>query len=273
MTDRTVSNPDLILADSVNYLDKGAAGNVVVASSHGGIYAAFKAVQSGARGVILNDAGVGLEEAGIASLEYCQQLGIAAAVVSHASARIGDVKDMMRRGVISHSNLVAQETSCVSGMSCSDAVEALKQAPENSSQPLPYEEVRFVISEESPNIVCIDSASLVKEEDAGQIVITGSHGGLIGGRPEKAFNVQAMVAVFNDAGVGIDEAGIGRLEPLEQQGIAACAVANTSARIGDSRSTYQNGVISHLNNRAAQLGASVGRSVKEFVDRVKNQNK
>ena len=270
MTGKKKRNPGLILADSVNYLDKGAAGNVVVASSHGGIYAAFKAVQSGAREVILNDAGVGLEEAGIASLEYCRQLGIAAAVVSHASARIGDVEDMMRRGVISYSNLVAQEASCMPGMSCRGAAEALKQAPENSSEPLPYEEVRFVISEDSPNIVCIDSASLVKEEDAGQIVITGSHGGLIGGRPEKAFNVQAMVAVFNDAGVGIDEAGIGRLEPLEKQGIAACTVANTSARIGDSRSTYQHGVISHLNNRATQFGALVGQTVKEFVDLIKN---
>jgi hypothetical protein len=108
----------------------------------------------------------------------------------------------------------------------------------------------------------------VKPEDAEQIVITGSHGGLIGGRREKAFNVQAFVTVFNDAGVGIDQAGIGRLAPLNERGIAAATVAHTSARIGDSRSTYYEGVISHANQHAIQLGASRGMTVKDFVERV-----
>ena len=265
----TQNEMDVILADSVNYLDDSARGKVVVASSHGGIYAAYKAAQNGARGVILNDAGIGLEEAGIASLKYCEEIGVAAAVVSHDSARIGDVADMIRRGVISHSNDIAQKVQCVAGMRCSDGAEALKGAPGPTSQPTPYEESRFIITEEFPKVICIDSASLVKDEDAGQILITGSHGGLIGGRPEKAFNVPAMVAVFNDAGSGIDDAGIGRLVPLDKQGIAGVTIAHTSARIGDSRSTYYSGIISHFNSKAAELGASIGQLVRDFVDLVR----
>jgi hypothetical protein len=141
----------------------------------------------------------------------------------------------------------------------------LREAPVPFGKPPAYEEVRFLISEDKPRIVCIDSASLVKEEDAGQIVVTGSHGGLIGGRRSKAFNVKPLLAVFNDAGGGIDRAGIGRLDPLDEMGIAAATAAHTSARIGDSRSTYQEGIISHANQRAKELGASRGASVKRFV--------
>src|SRR4030042_647796 len=258
----------ILLADSVNYLDSAALGRVAIASSHGGIYAADKAAASGSRAVILNDSGVGREDAGIASLDYCERISMAAAVVSNASARIGDVADMLRRGIISHANGFAKAVDCTPGMACAYAAMCLKRAPLPIGIPPAYEETRFLISERRPRVVCIDSASLVKPEDVGQIVITGSHGGLMGGLREKAFNIQALVAVFNDAGVGIDQAGIGRLDPLDERGIASATVANTSARIGDSRSTYSDGIISHANQHAIRMGASRGMTVKDFVEHV-----
>jgi hypothetical protein len=258
----------ILLADSVNYLNSTAQGKVAIASSHGGIYAAYKAAASGARAIILNDAGVGREDAGIACLDYCERIGMAAAVVSNASARIGDVADMFRRGIISHANRFAKAVCCTQGTACAHAAVCLKRAPLPIGTPPAYEETRFLISEGRPRVVCIDSASLVKPEDAGQIVITGSHGGLMGGLREKAFNVQALVAIFNDAGVGIDQAGLGRLGALDERGIASVTVANTSARIGDSRSTYNDGIISHANQHAIRLGASRGITVKDFVERV-----
>jgi len=258
----------ILLVDSVNYLDSAAQGSVVIASSHGGIYAAYKAASSGARAVILNDAGIGAQDAGIACLNYCEQIGMAAAVVSHTSARIGEAADMLRRGLISNANRLAKNVNCIPGTTCTQAAICLKGAPLPIGPPPVYEETRFLVSEGPPRIVCIDSAFLVKTEDVGQIIITGSHGGLIGGKREKAFNVQALVAVFNDAGVGVDHAGIGRLDPLDERGIAAVTVAHTSARIGDSRSTYYEGVISHVNQQAITLGASCGEKVRDFVKRV-----
>ena len=258
----------ILLVDSVNYLDSTAQGSIVIAGSHGGTYPAYKAAASGAQAVILNDAGVGLKSAGTASLYYCERIGMAAAVVSHTSARIGEAADMLRRGLISNANRLAKNVNCIPGTTCAQAAICLKGAPLPIGTPPAYEETRFLISEGPPRIVCIDSASLVKKEDTGQIVITGSHGGLIGGKREKAFNVQALVAVFNDAGVGIDQAGIGRLDPLNERGIAAATVAHTSACIGDSRSTYYEGVISHINQRAIKLGASRGETVRDFVERV-----
>lgn len=261
---------DILLVDSVNDLSPEAEGAVVLASSHGGIYAAYRAAASKARAVVLSDAGVGREGAGIACLGYCERLGMAAATVSHATARIGDAADMLRRGVVSDANALARAAGCLPGTACARAVLCLKAAPLPTGEPPAYAETRFVLAEEPgyPRVVCIDSASLVKAEDAGQIVLTGSHGGLIGGRREKAFNVKALVAVFNDAGVGIDAAGIGRLAPLDERGIAAATVDHRSARIGDARSTYHHGMLSHANRRALELGALPGATVREFVARV-----
>ena len=260
-----LSDEDIKLFDSINYVGAEARGKVVVAGSHGGIYPAYKAAVHGVRAVILNDAGIGFQNAGIGCLDYCERIGMAAAVVSNDSARIGDAVDMVQRGIISKVNVFAENTGCIPGMACEEAAERLKSASVASGTPPVYEETRFVISDQLPRIICIDSASLVEEQDEGHIVITGSHGGLIGGLEKKAFNVSALVAVFNDAGVGIDNAGIGRLGPLDKRGIGAVTVAHTSARIGDSRSTYYEGIISCANTVAAGLGAGRGVRVKDFV--------
>jgi hypothetical protein len=111
----------------------------------------------------------------------------------------------------------------------------------------------------------LDSASAVGAEHVGTIVVTGSHGGLLGGRGETALKYDALAALFNDAGIGIDDAGVTRLPALEARGIAAGTVAAASARIGDARSTYEDGILSRVNARAAALGLAPGRSAREFV--------
>jgi hypothetical protein len=47
---------------------------------------------------------------------------------------------------------------------------------------------------------------------------------------------------------------------LEEEGIAGVAVSAFSARIGDGRSTLQDGTISAANQPARRLGAVVGGS-------------
>jgi hypothetical protein len=101
-----------------------------------------------------------------------------------------------------------------------------------------------------------DSITEAVGHSAGRIVVSGSHGGVSSSR----FALQAAprLAVFNDAGVGKDGAGIAALALLQAAGMAACTVAHASARIGDARSTLEDGVISHLNAAAAALGLRVG---------------
>ncbi|MBV9521497.1 MAG: hypothetical protein JO010_01810 [Alphaproteobacteria bacterium] len=257
----------LLIADSVTKLDAEARGAVLVAASHGGVYAAFLAAKAGLRAVILNDAGIGREDAGVAGLDFLDRLGIPAAAVGHLTARIGDGADMMARGRLTRVNEAARHFRCTPDMSCAEAAERLKAAPHRTVVPPPYAETRTLLCHEPGEapIWGLDSNSLVRPEDAGTVVVTGSHGGLLGGRPETAIRVDALAAVFNDAGIGIDNAGISRLPALEARGIAAVTVAAASARIGEARSTWETGRISAVNETARRWGAAIGASARDFA--------
>jgi hypothetical protein len=117
-------------------------------------------------------------------------------------------------------------------------------------------------------VVCIDSASLIRPDDAGRVVVTGSHGGLIGGDPAKAVNAPAFFVAFNDAGIGCEQAGLGRLAPLDARSIAAVTVAGASAEIGNALSTLQDGIVSHANAAAAALGAVPGLRLRALAERL-----
>ncbi len=126
-------------------------------------------------------------------------------------------------------------------------------------------EAAFLLVPEAPQVWALDSASLVLPEHKDAIVVTGSHGGLLGGRPETALKYDVLGALYNDAGIGKDDAGASRLPALDARGIAAATVSAESARIGDARSTYEDGTISRVNARAAALDLRPGISAREFV--------
>jgi hypothetical protein len=255
----------ILTADSITRIGAEARAAVVVNGSHGGVYAAYLAAKLGVAAAIFNDAGIGRDRAGVAGLEYLGDLGIPAAAVGHLTARIGDGADMMARGVVSHANRPAAALGCRAGAACAAAAQVLAQAPAAGSLPPPALESMFLLIAEPPAVWALDSAAAVSAEHVGTIVVTGSHGGLLGGRSETALKYDALAALFNDAGIGIDEAGVTRLPALDARGIAAATVAAASARIGDARSTYEDGILSRVNARAAALGLAPGSSAREFV--------
>ena len=260
--------PDIVLADSVTKLPAAAAGRVVVSGSHGGHYPGALAALAEVRAVILNDAGIGKDEAGVAALADLDRLGVAAATVSYLSCRIGFASDMMARGVVSRANALARAAGVAIGDGCRVSALRLRAAPISHAEPEPFEEVRSEFDLGRRKVVLIDSASLVEPADRGAIVITGSHGGLVGGDPGAALRVDAFVAAFNDAGVGVDEAGVARLAPLDARGIAAFTVSTGTARIGEARSTYADGVVSRVNLTARRLGAREGDLAASTVERL-----
>ncbi|MCO5066664.1 MAG: hypothetical protein M9924_19965 [Rhizobiaceae bacterium] len=260
-------------ADTVTKIDPLAAGRVVVCGSHGGLYSGYLAVAAGLRAVIFNDAGIGLERAGIASLDYLQRHNMAGAALSHLSCRIGDTQSMLETGVVSAMNDLAGRFGVSEGMACAEAADLLRAASLDLRRPASAQQEarREAPFQGKRRIVLLDSASLVHESDAGQLVVTGSHGGLVGRDPAAALRTDAFVGVFNDAGFGLDDAGAGRLPVLEARAIAAFTVSHMSARIGDASSTYETGVISRVNAQAARLGAMVGMSAKEMLHRLADQ--
>jgi hypothetical protein len=114
----------------------------------------------------------------------------------------------------------------------------------------------------------IDSVSLARAQDRRAILITGSHGALLGGRPDHVLGVDVFAAFFNDAGGGKDGAGFARLPFLDERGIAAATVSNNTARIGDGRSTYETGVVSRINESARRLELREGMAAREAVARL-----
>ncbi|HET6197277.1 MAG TPA: hypothetical protein VFE12_16060 [Acetobacteraceae bacterium] len=255
----------IVIADSITRFGPEAAGAVVVNASHGGVTAGYLAAKLQAVAAIFNDAGVGRDRAGIAGLDYLQDFGTPAATVGHDSARIGDGADMMASGIITHANALAASLGVTPGQSCRAAAAALQQAHSAHRAPPEAPELAFLLIAETPRVWALDSASLVLPEHNDAIVVTGSHGGLLGARPETALKYDALGAVYNDAGIGKDAAGVSRLPALDARGIAAATVSAASARIGDARSTYADGIISRVNARAAALGLRDGISARDFV--------
>jgi hypothetical protein len=258
--------------DSATQLGAGHRGAIVACGSHGGVYAAWLAARAGVRAIVLNDAGIGRAQAGIAGLARLDALGIAACAVDCRSARIGDGADTLRSGMISNANECAQRAGCAPGMRCAEAIERLEANVPAAAAALEVPdmgETRHAFASTGHRRVwALDSVSLVRPEDAHAVLVTGSHGALLGGKPDRVLDVDVHAAFFNDAGGGKDGAGWSRLAALDARGIAAATVSCDSARIGEGRSTYETGVLSHANEAARRLDVREGMTCREAVARL-----
>ena len=259
---------EVLLAPTVTKLAAEHAGQVLVCGSHGAVFSAYRAALGGVRGIILSDGGVGKDEAGIGGLKYLDALAIPGATVDCWTGRIGDPGDMAENGLINHANGAASELGVVIGQLCEEAAEAMTAATLSDEGSPTVDEVRTVLAEVGGGlrVVGMDSATLVRPEDAGQIVIAGSHGGLMGGDPRSAITEDVLAVTFSDAGIGKDEAGLARLAVLDERGISSAAVSVASARIGDGCSHWETGTLSRVNATAAAVGAQPEMTAQVFAE-------
>jgi len=120
-----------------------------------------------------------------------------------------------------------------------------------------------VVKGSGGRVILMDSITKVTPDDAGAIVVCASHGGTSSG--EFALEVPLKAVIFNDAGVGKDDAGIAALEMLQKRGVAAATVAHTTGRIGDALDMWENGVLSHVNAKAREAGLAGGARVRQVL--------
>jgi hypothetical protein len=243
-------------------------GHVLISGSYGGEYNAWHAARHGVRGVILNDAGVGRDGAGISGLAYLDRIGLAAATADAWSCHIGDGEDMLEHGIVSRVNRSAEALGCRPGETVRACAEWLRAAPlPRRTLPPIAGGKRFVIREVpgEPRVIGLDAAPLLTPADEGAIAVTGSHAALFRGRPDGVIGPRLLAVVFSDGGIGKDRAGISRLPTLDERGIAAGAAAAMSAPIGNARAIYEDGILSHVNATAERCGAAAGLSVEAFV--------
>jgi len=129
-------------------------------------------------------------------------------------------------------------------------------------------EVHKVVRESGGlRIVIADSATSVTEDNKNDIVVDGSHCGA-NIAPDYILPSGARGMIGNDAGIGLENAGIVSLKTLEEHGIPAAAVATMSAEIGIGQSTYDEGVISTVNEVAKKMGVTVGMTAREAADKM-----
>lgn len=122
-----------------------------------------------------------------------------------------------------------------------------------------------LISSES-NLRIVNSITELGSQDSGCLAVSGSHGGISSAR--YALAVRPLISVFNDAGVGRDQAGLAALPFLQSHGLAACTVGYMSARIGETNSTLTDGLISNSNALALALGAEPGKSYRQVMNKL-----
>ena len=259
-----MSDSDILIVDSATKFGSDAPGKVAIAASHGAIYAGYLGARAGLRGIILHNAGIGRDRSGINSLPYLDEFTVAGAMVDHNSARIGDGASMAETGRISHVNETALAAGCAPGQTAMDCARAMRSALGQSGSPPPLGEARFTIRDDPgrPLVIGCDSVSLVGPDDAGVIVITASHGELLREAPSWGNRPNVLAAVFNDAAAPAPT----RLPELDTRGIAGATVTAESARIGDARSTYDDGIVSHVNASGQARGATVGMTCRAFVE-------
>ncbi len=266
-----MTEPPIVTLPSCSSATAAHAGAVIVSGSYGGKYNAFNAAKWGIRGVIMNDAGVGFDNAGIIGLPYLDQIGLPAATASADSCHIGDGDHTLAHGIISHVNHAASALGCSPGQTVRTCAERMRAAHIPATTPPPITEGIRVILRDVPGqpwLICADLVGMLRPEDAGHIVITASHAALPGGRPDTLIPPDIHAVFFSDAGVGMDGAGIARLPVLDAINVIAGTTSADSAPIGDAQALYQRGILSHVTSAAARAGASVGMPLKAFVERL-----
>lgn len=122
---------------------------------------------------------------------------------------------------------------------------------------------RAVVACDDRAVLLLDSITEIRPEDAGHVVVAGSHGG--GSAVRYALDVPLLGCFFNDAGIGKDQAGISGLALL---GCPTLAYGHASARIGDAADGWQNGIVTALNAPAEAMGLKAGMTVQAAARRL-----
>lgn len=257
----------ILVTDSCTYCDdRVKTTDVIIAGSFAGEVAAAMALRHGARAFLGNAAGIGLDGAGVSGLVLGQRLGAPAAALSEQAACLGDGPDSYAHGVVARVNELARVLGVREGMPCAEAATLLLKAPPGVvGRGDAYFDNRREIVYDGPEgqIATMVSVSFATAENAGQVICAGSHTASVTGHYVIAYGFPVAGIICNDAGVGKDHSGIAGLELLPKADIPAASVAAMSARIGNGKSTYEQGIISHCNAVAQARGVRRGQAAKE----------
>ena len=272
----------VILLDSLGDIQANNTMPILVCGSHcGGNRELARHIRNcHVKAVFLNNAGVGKNNAGIRGLVHYEAENVLACAVDNNSAEIGIARDTWECGVISHINSRAEAAGIQLGSSVKEAVAkihiVMMQTPssdnEMESESLNINEpkkrntalkTQTQIQLEGQFVTITDSITFLNENNEGEIVVCGSHGGVSAGHYAQKYGVKAVF--FNDAGIGKNNAGIKSLDSLSDAGILACTVDCMSAEIFNGYDALENGIITVCNKLAENRYIKEKMTVKEAI--------
>ena len=258
------SGHDVVAVDSAYHVaEVNRNRDVVVNASYTGVLPARFIAEKHPLGSIGLDCAVGPEGASIAGLWYLEALAIPAATVDVSTVVLGDGVDVWERGVISFANQPARDRGVEAGLTVQEAARLLLAgAPELKAASDVTNRTVVLRHESGRAVVCTDSIAFGAEEDRGRnVLVTAGHTG----RSAVPYlrKVAPHAFICSDGGMGRDRSGVAALDVLAAEGVAGAAVDARTARMGDAGSSWRDGVISAVNNLAAEAGVEVGMSCQD----------
>lgn len=253
----------IVAMNSIAQMSDLESGHVVVAGSHGSSSAARHVARYMPFGCILNDAGIGKNNAGISGLSVLEAMGIAGATVDCMSARIGEGVDNYKSGVVSAVNDTAGRAGVLVGMPVRQAARRMIAAKNSLNRLLGP-----VIIHEDRNgrIILTDTIAYLGDRQRRSVVVGGSHCAHTTYDFVKDLELRGIF--LNDAGKGKENAGISGLNRYQKASIPAGSIDCMTAMIGDSQDAWKNGIVSSANALAQQLGVTAGMPVREAAFKV-----
>lgn len=257
----------VLVADSMSYFDSRVQStDVLVCGSFAGAEIADQlGLCWGPRALVAHACGVGKDDAGISGLGFCQRLGVPMAAAETMSARISDGRSVYESSQIGHANAAAEALGVRVGQSTREAARLMLDAPAGRPLESDFTDNRIyaLYEAEKGGVFAVWNLLLLVEEGqrSNDVFCIACHSGKV--MAEWSSVVGPKGVIGNDGGLGKDRSGVAGLDMLEQDGIAAAAVAAMSARIGDCLSTYHDGIISAANGIARARGVCDGMSARE----------
>ena len=267
-TARQVGEDRIMVFDSATYVDAHYARDpapgrdVVVNCSYAGVYCAKHVAPHAPLGAIGVDCGIGKDGAGVAGLWFYEALGIPAAAANVVDVELGNGPDLYACGVITRVNQAAEAIGVVVGSTVADAAaKMLHPEPVVDESPGPVPRWIVEAGDGDGDVVCIDSIADALPEDADRNVLcTAGHTGRSVVVYIEGFRPRGFIC--SDGGGAKNDSGVSALRVVEDT-IPGAAVDAQTARMGDGRSTYFDGVISAHNDAARRLGVRVGMPATE----------
>lgn len=254
----------IVTMDSARYVDaRNRDHDVILAASYIGVLPARLIAPHRPRAVIGHDGGIGKDAAGIQGLYYLEALGIPAAAAEGDSAELGNGRDLYEEGVISRTNILAENCGVRQGQRVAEAARLLLDNDPGDTEP--GTRIRREVVETSATgrqVVVTDSIIFARPEDRGRnVLVTAGHTGSSGASFLLEFRPWGFIC--SDGGGGKNDSGTSGLAIVERYGLAGASVSAKSAALGDAFSTYHDGLIVACNEPARRRGVRIGMPAKE----------